>query len=270
MQPDEATPPVVVREPYASKGARTVLWGGWGREAPSLPSLRELVRGLSQATPARCEVCRAWPSVPVCPACTASFAAARHRCTRCALAVPDTVVLCGRCLRDPPPLDACHAAVSYGYPWSGLVGRFKFGGEPGWADTFAALLLRDAAARSLVADARWLVPMPLSRQRLASRGFNQAHELARRLAPAKADPALAVRLVDTPAQVALDLPARQANVRGAFALEPARAADVRGQTVLLVDDVMTTGASLFALAQVMREAGAASVSALVLARTEDA
>jgi ComF family protein len=160
--------------------------------------------------------------------------------------------------------------VSYGYPWSGLIGRFKFGSEPGWADTFAALLLRDAGARALVDEARWLVPMPLSRQRLASRGFNQAHELARRLAPTRAAPSLAVRLVDTPAQVALDLAARQANVRGAFALEPSRAGDVRGQKVLLVDDVMTTGASLYALAQVMRDAGALSVAAIVLARTEDA
>jgi predicted amidophosphoribosyltransferase len=64
--------------------------------------------------------------------------------------------------------------VSYGYPWSGLVGRFKFGGEPGWADSFAALLLRDPAARALVAGARWLLPMPLARERLAGRGYNQA------------------------------------------------------------------------------------------------
>jgi ComF family protein len=232
--------------------------------------LRELVRGLSQATPARCEVCRAWPSAPVCDACSERFASPRHRCARCALTIPDDLALCGRCLREPPPLAACHAAVSYGYPWAGLIGRFKFGSEPGWADTFAALLLRDAGARALVDEARWLVPMPLSRQRLASRGFNQAHELARRLAPTRAAPSLAVRLVDTPAQVALDLAARQANVRGAFALEPSRAGDVRGQKVLLVDDVMTTGASLYALAQVMRDAGALSVAAIVLARTEDA
>jgi ComF family protein len=159
--------------------------------------------------------------------------------------------------------------VSYGFPWSALVGRFKFAGEAGWADAFAALLARDAGVQGAVAAARWLVPMPLAPGRLAQRGFNQAHELARRLAPAKADPHLAVRLRDTPAQAQLHHDQRLANMRNAFALEPARAPAVRGQAVLLVDDVMTTGASLFALAQVFRAAGAASVAAVVLARTED-
>ena len=111
--------------------------------------------------------------------------------------------------------------------------------------------------------------MPLSRERLAQRGFNQAHELARRLAPGKADARLALRVRDTASQADLDHGSRQANVRRAFALEPARAAAVRGQAVLLVDDVMTTGASLFALAQVFRDAGAAGVAAVVFARTED-
>lgn len=150
-----------------------------------------------------------------------------------------------------------------------LVGRFKFGGEAGWAGTFADLLLRDAGTREAIAAARWVVAMPLSRERLAQRGFNQAHELARRLAPGKAEPQLAVRVRDTAAQAALDHDRRQTNVRRAFALEPSRAASVRGQRVLLVDDVMTTGASLFALAQVFREAGAAAITGVVVARTED-
>ena len=229
----------------------------------------QLARGIARAAPARCEVCRAWPAQPVCAACEAQFAAARHRCRTCALAVPEGVDRCGRCLRTSPPLDACHAAVSYGYPWSMLVGRFKFGGEAGWAGTFGDLLLRDPALRERLAAARWVVPMPLSRERLAQRGFNQAHELARGLAPGKADPGIAVRVRDTAPQADLDHDSRQANVRRAFVLEPARAAAVRGQRVLLVDDVMTTGASLFALAQVFREAGAAEVAAALFARTKD-
>jgi predicted amidophosphoribosyltransferase len=112
--------------------------------------------------------------------------------------------------------------------------------------------------------------MPLSRERLAQRGYNQAYELARRLAPGRADPCLALRVRDTASQADLDHDARLTNVRRAFALEPARAASVRGQAVLLVDDVMTTGASLAALAQVFRDAGAARVTAAVFARTEDA
>jgi len=228
-----------------------------------------LLKGMARAAPARCEVCHAWPAQPVCPACEARFAGPCHRCRTCAAALPDGIDQCGRCLRTQPALDACHAAVSYGYPWSGLVARFKFAGEAGWAHAFADLLARDLAVRHDLQAAHSVVPMPLSPQRLAQRGFNQAHELARRLAPAKVDPRLALRVRDTESQADLHHDARLANVRRAFAIDPARAASVRGQAVVLVDDVMTTGASLGALAQVFREAGAASVAAVVFARTED-
>ncbi|HZF85986.1 MAG TPA: phosphoribosyltransferase family protein, partial [Burkholderiaceae bacterium] len=108
---------------------------------------------------------------------------------------------------------------------------------------------------------------PLHVQRLRERGFNQALELARRLAPGRCDPALLLRLRDTPSQAGLPRAQRLRNLRGAFALEPLRRAEVDGRRVLLVDDVMTTGASLAAAAQVLREAGARQVDALVLART---
>lgn len=228
-----------------------------------------LARGIARAAPARCEVCRAWPAQPVCARCEERLAAPTHRCRTCALAIPEGADRCGRCVRQAPPLGACHAAVSYGYPWSTLVGRFKFGGEAGWAGTFADLLLRDAQVQEAVTAARWVVAMPLSRERLAQRGFNQAHELARRLAPAKADASLALRVRDTAAQAELDHDRRQANVRRAFALEPLRANTVRAECVVLVDDVMTTGASMFSLAQVFRDAGAATVTGVVFARTED-
>lgn len=210
-----------------------------------------------------------WPARPVCAQCEARFAAPHGRCRTCAVVVPDGIARCGQCLGAPPLLDACLAAVTYGYPWSALVGRFKFGGEAGWSHTFAALLARDPAVRQEIGIARWVIPMPLSRERLMHRGFNQAHELSRRLAPAKADPRIALRVRDTASQANLDHADRQANVRRAFAIEPARADALRGHAVLLVDDVMTTGASLGALAQVFRDAGVSRVAAVVFARTED-
>lgn len=230
----------------------------------------ELLQGLTAAAPAQCEVCRAWPAQPLCARCLAQFAVPRRRCRRCALALPEGVELCGRCVASPPPLDACHAAASYGYPWAGLIGRFKFSGQPGWADAFARLLAALPPVRECLAAADRVLPMPLSRERLAARGFNQAHELARRLAPARADAGLALRLRDTPSQARLDRQARLANLRHAFALEPARAHEVRDRRIVLVDDVMTSGASLFALARVLREAGASHVAAVVVARTEEA
>lgn len=176
---------------------------------------------------------------------------------------------CGRCLREPAALDACHAAVSYGYPWSELISRFKFQGQAGWAAAFADLLRRQERVRRELADARWVVPMPLSPERLRVRGFNQSWELARRLAPRRAEAAMALRLRDTAPQAGLDRAARLHNLRDAFALEPSRASEVQGASILLVDDVMTSGASLLSLAAVFKAAGAQRVSAVVLARTED-
>ena len=229
----------------------------------------QLLGTMARATPARCEACHAWPSQPVCAACTTRFSAPVPRCRTCALAVPPGVEQCGRCLREPPPLAACIAAVSYGYPWAGLVARFKFSGGAGWASTFVPLMLAARGAAEALAASDLVVPMPLSRERLAARGYNQAHELARRLSPRRADATLALRVRDTAPQVQLAYGDRQANVRHAFAIEPARAREVRGAHVLLVDDVLTTGASLFALARVVREAGAAQVRAIVFARTEE-
>ncbi|WP_041675710.1 ComF family protein [Ramlibacter tataouinensis] len=229
--------------------------------------LRTWIHGLAAHLPARCEVCGAWPARPVCERCVARFAQPRPRCRRCALPVPAGVAECGRCLREPPPLDACFAAVDYAYPWSGLVARFKFQGEPGWAGPLAELLRSTPWVEPALERADLLLALPLAPARLAERGFNQALALARRLAPRKADPALLLRLRETAPQAQLDRAARQRNVKDAFALDPLGAPRLRGADVVLVDDVMTSGSSLFSAAAVLRRAGAARVTALVVART---
>jgi len=223
----------------------------------------------SRDVPSRCAVCGAWPARPLCDGCTARFAVRRHRCRLCALPLDGPSTLCGGCLREPPPLDACFAAVAYAYPWSGLVGRFKFGGEPGWAQVLAERILAVEGVREELACADLVLPMPLAPRRLAERGFNQALLLARRLAPAKADARLLLRLRETGSQTALDRKARRANVRDAFGIEPLRYGELAGRAVVLVDDVMTSGASLHAAANALRQAGAARVAAIVLARTEE-
>ena len=121
----------------------------------------------------------------------------------------------------------------------------------------------------------WLLPLPLSAERLQTRGFNQAWELASALARqsstrARADTRLLLRLKHTRAQSQLGREARLANVRGAFQVDPLRSGELAGRRVVLVDDVMTSGASLFAAAQALRDAGAAHITALVLARTAPA
>jgi ComF family protein len=220
--------------------------------------------------PSRCAVCGAWPAQPLCDRCVARFAQPRHRCGRCALPLPEGVDACGACLREPPPLDACFAAVPYGYPWSDLLARFKFNGEPGWAAALGALMARIPGLPAEIAGADLLLPLPLAPRRLAGRGFNQSLLLARALDRAKVESQLLLRLRETGTQATLARRERQANLAGAFGVDPLRAREVHGAAVLLVDDVMTSGASLHTAAQALRQAGARRVSAVVLARTEEA
>jgi len=229
---------------------------------------------LLERLPSQCQICRAWPAQPMCEACVARFASPLPRCARCAIPLPAPLdsepqaSICAECARHPPPLDACLAACSYAWPWAECISDFKFRGEAGRAGPLAMLLRSAPWVEPAVEQADLLLPMPLAPGRLRERGFNQAHELARRLDARKTDPRLLLRLRETPAQSGLDRRERLRNLRGAFALDPLRAEAVRGRRVLLVDDVMTTGASLFAAAGLLRGAGAARIAAVVLARTD--
>lgn len=222
----------------------------------------------------QCAVCRSWSGRGVCADCLQRYARPVPRCWSCAARLPADLVgrkppHCAACLRDPPPLDRCIAALDYGFPWDGLLQRYKF---------HHALELRDllldrldqALAAAQVDKPDWLLAVPLSAQRLRERGYNQSHELARALARRRrlpCDATLLLRVRDTAHQLDLPPERRHANVHGAFAVEPSRLAELRGADVALLDDVMTTGATLFELARVLRQAGVASVQAWVVART---
>ena len=237
--------------------------GHWLHKAWS--SARDMATGWHM--PSRCAICRYWPAEPVCEVCITRFAHPVPRCPTCALPAPDGVLRCGACLQDPPPLTRCLCAVDYAWPWRDLVARFKFREQPGWDQPLAWLMRSASGAEDVLHDADRVLPIPLSRERLAERGYNQSWLLARRLAPDKADPDLLLRIRHTPSQRTLPRSGRLANLEGAFAVDPLRAGEVHDRHLLLVDDVMTSGASLHTAARVLLQAGAAQVSAIVLART---
>ena len=229
---------------------------------------RALLKSISHSVPSQCAVCHAWPAHPVCETCVVRFAQPLHRCRTCALPVAAGISQCGRCVRVPPPLDACVAAVGYAYPWSQGIVDFKFHQRPGWASSLASLLRSAPWVEPALEDATMVVPMPLSRERLRERGFNQALELARQLAPGKTRHDLLLRIKDTAPQSALTRAERLRNVRHAFAVEPLGVQALSKAHVVLVDDVMTSGASLYAAASTLRSAGAERITAIVLARAD--
>jgi len=183
-------------------------------------------------------------------------------CPCCALASPEGA-LCGRCLAASPAYDQTHAALAYLFPADVLVQSLKFRGELALAPLLGALAAERLAAPGLAVDV--VLPVPLSTRRLAERGYNQALEIARPVARALGAPLdarLCERVRDTASQADLAWRARAANVRGAFRC----AAPVAGATLAVVDDVMTTGATLDELARTLKDAGAARVVNCVVAR----
>lgn len=226
--------------------------------------------------PSQCSICRSWPSNGlVCEACITRFAQPVARCTSCALALPALALPhashlqhCGACLTNPPPLDNCLAAVSYAYPWNTCITSYKFGSNPAWAGTFSLLLKSTPWVEPALDRADVVIPVPLSPERLRERGFNQALQLCKRLSPEKTDAQLLLRVKNTLTQSSLTRSERLKNVATAFSVEPLRAAQLHGKRVVLVDDVMTSGATLFAAAKALRLAQTSHITAIVFARTE--
>jgi ComF family protein len=236
---------------------QTPSWLGLGGKAPRL-------RPMGQ-----CAVCRSWDTQAVCMDCVSRFAAPWPRCRRCGLRLASAAPACGTCLAEPPAFDNCTVACDYAFPWDRLIADFKFNARVELAAPLAQRLL-EALRRDGGPLPQWVLPVPLAPQRLAERGYNQAWELARRVARGLGCRAHA-RLLDRPLpglhQAELGLAQRRSNLRGAFVPSASRRVSLHGQHVAVVDDVMTSGATLGEAAAALRRAGAARVDAWVLART---
>jgi ComF family protein len=223
--------------------------------------------------PSSCALCGARAAAAVCPDCHAQFVTPQSaRCPSCAnpVATGDAGRHCGACQSHPPAFDATIAAADYSAPLDQLVLQLKFGGTLALAPWFGRTLADAVAAQAGFELPGLLCPVPLGAQRLAQRGFNQALEIARPLARSLGvalRPALAIRVRETQAQSGVAPAERKKNIRDAFIIAPQALALVRGQHIGVVDDVMTSGATLHELAAMFKRFGATRVSNLVFART---
>lgn len=173
-------------------------------------------------------------------------------------------------LANPPDYDRARAAVCYGGVARSIVHDFKFRDRHDGRRLFGRWLAQ--AGQDVLSDADWLVPVPLHRRRLWQRRFNQSALLAQSvssLTDIPFDPFLLRRTRSTANQVGLTRDQRSRNVAGAFEVSADRSGDIAGRNLVLVDDVMTTGATANACAKALSRAGASRVDVLVLARVVD-
>ena len=215
--------------------------------------------------PLRCLLCgaRGADGLDLCRECAAELPRNRRCCARCALPLAEPAALCGECQRRPPPWARAWSPIRYGWPLDRLEARFKFGRDLAAGRVLGTLWAREPHPDDLP---DLIVPVPLHRSRLRRRGYNQALELARPLArrwglPLRYD--LLRRTRSTEAQSELDAIARRRNVRGAFVLHPGATLP---DHIALLDDVMTTGATLAECVRVLRRAGVVRIDAWSLAR----
>lgn len=222
---------------------------------PRCPSCRTIV-GKDGSFCAPCWSRLHFLTAPMCACCGLPFA----------YSIGDDA-LCGACAETQPPFDRARGALVYNAASAGLVLSLKHGDRTGLARVMAGMMAR--AAAPMLAERPILVPVPLHARRLRARRFNQAALLAHTLARSADLPVITTalaRIRDTPISRGMSRRQRAENVRGAIRVRSRAALRIKGAHVLLVDDVMTTGATAEACARALRRAGAARIDIVTFAR----
>lgn len=224
-----------------------------------------LARLVGGVVGARCMLCRATCKEALCPGCESALPWIAKPCRGCALPLPDDGAdLCGHCLVTAPVFAWAWAAFRLAPPVQSLIHDLKYTADLGVASMLGKLAADRLSKRSRPMP-NALVPVPLHTARLRIRGYNQALELARAFASIFALPVIhdaVERVRATPDQIGQSAAQRRQNLRGAFRARRSLA----GMRVALLDDVMTTGATLSELARACHDAGAKSVEAWAIAR----
>lgn len=191
-----------------------------------------------------------------------------NSCPQCGLT--SSSMVCGRCLNSPPDFDATKAIFLYAYPVDVMMQRYKYGNMLNLGNTFGDFLTEKVNVEDCLKNIDLIIPMPMHPQRLKERGFNQALEIAKVLTKdckEKLDYNSVERQTLTPPQASLPLKERIKNIKGAFKVKADKLDKLQGKRIAIIDDVMTTGASLNELAKTLKKAGASHVECLVVVRT---
>ena len=228
---------------------------------------RAILQWLSSLLPEHCELCgTSCHARQLCSGCIADLPRLTNACMRCAEPMPMAgEQLCGKCQKSPPAFDTVYSPFLYNDPVSGLIQQLKFDHKLHLARLLGTLLA-DYLEHALHTRPELIVPVPMHRRRLGERGFNQALEVARFVGQQldiPVAPGLVRRTRATPPQIGLKMRERERNVRNTFqlrgTLRPAR-------SILLLDDVMTTGMTVNALSRELRRHGATDITVATVAR----
>jgi ComF family protein len=222
----------------------------------------------SHLFPSRCILCQKTvnQAIEICPDCYSSLPHNDSCCLRCALPVPEDLkksVICGRCIKQAPEFDYAYSLFRYESNVIGLVHQLKFGERIGHARSIGEMLCSQLHQAGESPDC--LLPVPLHDLRLRQRGFNQSVEISRVIAKKSGitiEYDAVVRHRRTPAQTGLDAKQRKNNIKDAFTVTQA----LDYQHVLIIDDVMTTGATVNELARLLKKNGVMRVGVMTIAR----
>ncbi len=219
---------------------------------------------LNRLLPVSCGLCNAATGshLPLCQPCMNELPLLGTACISCALPVA-TAGSCGKCQQHPPACEQTESVFLYQEPVSFLIQQFKFSRKLEYGCLFSSLMAKKLL--SLPEKPDLIIPVPLHSSRLRSRGYNQSWEIARqlsRITGVKASHKFCQRTKKTPLQTGLKASERKRNLRQAFSIT----ANVIDLHVCIVDDVMTTGSTVEAIAVALKAAGAARVSGMVVAR----
>lgn len=236
-----------------------------------LQNIRHLI---AQVLPAQCLLCRlASNDKLICEHCQKTLMIKRPCCQRCGLSLAAYQAFCGNCLQHPHLFTQLHAVADYQPPYPYLIKKFKYAKQLIYGELLGELLsksLQQNISKQQLAEINYLLPIPLYKQKHRQRGFNQAQILASTLAKQLQIPLLlkaVERNKQTKAQEGLSLQKRKKNLKDAFSITCKQQNKLSGSYIVLIDDVVTTGATVNSLCSVLFQAGVKRIDVWCICRT---